>query len=125
MKDPRKPSEADNIKACKQWLSANGYLWVRVNNQRMVRDKGGGFKHIPIDTNQVGCPDLIAWNGDYRLEAVFGPPEFCMCYAIEVKSWRGTQQDSQKEWQAKARKYGIKYCVVRSVEELQKQLIDR
>jgi len=121
-REPNKPSEADNIKACKQWLSANGYLWVRVNNHRMVRDKAGGFKHIPIDTNQVGAPDLIAWSKDYRLEAVYGPPEFSMCYAIEVKSWRGKQQGTQTEWEAKAKKYGIKYFVVRTVEELEEQL---
>ena len=88
----------------------------------MVRDKAGGFKHIPIDTNQVGAPDLIAWSKDYRLEAVYGPPEFSMCYAIEVKSWRGKQQGTQTEWEAKAKKYGIKYFVVRTVEELEEQL---
>ena len=118
---PHKPLEGDNIPAVKQWLTANGFLWLRIPNTR-VSISQGKLRHVPIDPNQVGAPDLVAWENDYRLEMLAGPPAFSMCYAIEVKAWNGVQSYGQIEWEKKAKRYGIKYIVVRSVEELQEKI---
>ena len=41
---------------------------------------------------------------------------------IEVKTQKGTQQKTQKEWQAKIEKDGYKYVIVRSIEDFMKEI---
>lgn len=45
-------------------------------------------------------------------------------FAIEVKTETGRQQPVQKDWQEKVESIGVKYVIVRSVEDFERLVMD-
>jgi len=114
---PKKPTEAQNLKAIKDWLRAKGYLYVRVNNLRLSpKNKQGKRFFVPVDRELLGAPDLLVFERD-------SDPALCRVYALEVKSHRGRLSPQQVEWAKRASRVGISCHVVRSVDEVEKLLV--
>lgn len=60
----------------------------------------------------AGSPDLF----------LFLPNKYYPGLAIEMKTAKGTQSESQKAWQIKAEVFGYKYVICRSFEDFRKEI---
>jgi len=129
------PSEADTLRAITDYLEVARILYVRINPTSPILDEKRimgvladlwnrkismieAFSRIrtmifrPLRESQQGVPDLIVFPGLRRT------------LLIEVKSPTGRLSEKQKHWQAYAAVAGLRYMVVRSVDECLRLMSD-
>lgn len=89
---------------------------------KLLRDNGWVVFSIPNERNQgisdsirmrasgltKGAPDLIAWNKESK------------CYWMELKTPTGRRSIEQECMESVAKKLGIKYILVRSIDNVKK-----
>lgn len=99
---PVKVKEGAVVNACIKWLFANNcYVWR--NNSGAYKTPSGHY----IRYGEPGSADIIGVNPHGRF------------IAIECKSGKNTQQDSQKAWQERVEGCNGLYVVAYSVDDLE------
>jgi hypothetical protein len=105
-------------------LTLKGILAWRANSGTQVLAATSKARRRVIKGAPAGTPDILlvlpvqarvlslGAAGMALESSVWG----ALC-GLEVKSATGTQQPSQKAWQATAERHGVRYAVVRSVRE--------
>ena len=96
----RDASEADVLRAVRQYLDLRGMVYVR-NNTGCLFDRGGR----PVRFGRAGSADVILL---YKGKFV----------SVEVKGPAGKLSEAQEAWAADVRRHGGLALTVRSVEEL-------
>jgi hypothetical protein len=76
-------------------------IWAMRVNSGMAR-RGGGMIHLA----EVGTPDIL----------LIGPGPVAGAW-LEVKTATGKLRPEQLEWQQRATRHGVRFAVVRSVEQ--------
>jgi len=95
-----------SIKDYLQYLENQGKLmFIRNNSGAIVIRNKSGSRYITF--GKKGSPDLLVWVQGKSI-------------ALEVKTLKGRQSASQKEWQSKFEKLGGEYYIVHSIEEVRK-----
>jgi deoxycytidylate deaminase len=84
-------------------LENQGRLVFFRNNSGALINQHGRF----IRFGKAGAPDFMVYLLDGR------------CVHLEVKNEKGKQSPNQLEYQAKIEKLGHRYCIVRSVDEVE------
>lgn len=94
-------------------LALKGIWAWRANSGTQVIAASKRARRRAIKGAPAGTPDILL-----VLRRVPGCDDDvgALC-GLEVKSETGTQRLSQKAWQAKAERHGVRYAVVRSVRE--------
>jgi len=104
-------SEAQVKRVVEDWLDLCGYIWIRINPVRPFKDaKTSEIRFAPIRDSQRGAPDIIVLCGSGSL-------------AVECKSTKGKLSPNQIRWKDRATEFGIKYIIVRDIEDLQQALM--
>lgn len=96
-----KEYERDILKAITSYLELKGYLFIRSGTGSFKTEKGGYFK-----TGSAGSPDLLVFT------------QGGVCIGLECKTSRGKLSESQIAWKQRAEKIGMRYEVVRSLDEV-------
>jgi len=98
------------------------YLQILENQGKLMflRNQAGGYAtkegHY-IKMGKKGSPDLLVWKRRYFCTGDDGF-DYVEAIALEVKSPKGKQSQSQIEWQKKFEKIGGKYYIIRSVDDV-------
>lgn len=99
-----KTSEADTLKAVRDYLEIRDILYIRIHPVRPVNGKNG-IVFTKVNPSQKGAPDLLVAKGGYFL-------------ALEIKSSIGKQSPDQKSWQDRFEKQGGRYLIIRNIDDL-------
>jgi hypothetical protein len=96
------------------WRNQSGALVLGTGKSRRFFRQGeaGGpdiFAVKPLDVKRT--PLMLDGNGNFESDRVG------TLMAIECKTIKGKQSATQKAWQVKAERHGVRYAVVRSVGE--------
>ena len=102
-----KISEAEIKKTIEDYLTVEGYQWMR-NNSGAVTAESNGRKRF-FRFGRKGSGDLFVWHKG-------------MFYSIEVKSPTGKLTPAQEEWMQWLNEGGFTAFVARSVEDVQRYL---
>ena len=94
------PKESQILRAITDYLTLKRYLFIRNGTGSFKTEKGGYFK-----TGSAGSPDILVFT------------EGGVCIGLEVKTSTGKLNENQVAWKARAEKIGMRYCVVRSLDE--------
>ena len=100
-------TEAQNLNAVCQYLSAQGYFFWRQNNTGVKRVQNGKHFWTFSKWSRPGVPDVFLFH-----KGIF--------YAIEVKSTLKYQNQDQKRFQQEFEANGGVYILARSIEALLK-----
>ena len=107
----KKPShQEDNLQIeCVRWVDfmheeLSPLLFHPKNGGKSNQIEGARFKRMGV---RKGVPDLILLVANKEFNAL----------CLELKSDKGRQSQSQKEWQKVAEKNKIKYMVIKSLQE--------
>lgn len=97
--------ESPRVTAILKALKLRGIWAWRANSGAQVIKATVRTRRRVIKGAPAGTPDVLLVLPGGRLGG------------LEVKSDDGTQRPSQRVWQAKAERYGVRYAVVRSIAE--------
>jgi len=75
------------------------------------------MQYLPVPGQMPGAPDLFAVKKDY-----INGIEIGVIYGIECKSAKGKQTEDQRLWQIRFEDAGGVYILVRSLDDLIRQL---
>ena len=101
------PLEKEIQRACLQYLKIlenQGRLMAWRANAGMMFGEYKGKKWA-AKLGEAGQPDIFCWYAGWL-------------WALEIKREKGKMSDSQIAWQKKAEKLGVRYHIIRSVDEL-------
>lgn len=116
---PLKQTEQQLQHACLELLqlheNTGRLLFIRNNSFAgaiVRRGRDGAESKGYIKNNKPGAPDIIIFfrNG--------------MVINVELKSLIGKLSREQAQWASNATKLGYRYCIIKSVEELERMIID-
>ena len=107
--------EQEIVKSILEWLSWKKIFHWR-NNTGMIFSEYKGKKRA-FKMGQVGSPDIFVVVPVKLYETNYG-----QIIGLEVKAEKGKQSESQLEWQKNFEKAGGCYLLVRSLDEVIKQL---
>lgn len=97
--------ESPRVTAILKALTLRGIWAWRANSGTQVINATLRTRRRVIKGAPAGTPDIL-----------LVLPGGLLC-GLEVKTEEGTQRPSQRLWQAKAERYGVRYAVVRSIVE--------
>ena len=100
-----KEHERDILKSIVDYLNLRNFLFVRNGTGSFKTEKGGWFK-----TGAAGSPDLLVFLKGGQ------------CIGLEVKTPKGKLRPSQEGWKSRAENIGMRYEVVRSLDDVIKIL---
>jgi hypothetical protein len=116
----RRSKESPRVTAIVKALTLRGFWAWRANSGTQVIKATVRTRRRVIKGAPAGTPDILVVlpvrvvgagrlpDGDWFAGSLCG---------LEVKTEEGKQRPSQKLWQAKAKRHGVRYAVVRSVRE--------
>jgi len=108
----RRGEETALVRQILEYLSYRGVWAYRVNTGGLL-DKSGRL----VRFGTPGHPDIVA-----RLKPSSPEKGSGRVLWIEAKSAKGRLSPAQKDWQAKAEKYGDVYIVARKIEDVTEYL---
>lgn len=97
-------SERDIQKLCMDWLAANKVWHVRMNSGALSATHNG--KRRFFRWGLPGMADILAYGRG-------------KVYWLEVKAAKGKQSEDQELFQAEVEAEGMRYAIVRSLEDLE------
>lgn len=112
-------TEAQIQKSILDWLAAEHILAFRMNSGAVKSEHNGKQRFFRFGT--PGMADILSFPFvlTCRNDVGFG---IDMIFWIEVKDEKGKQSELQKSFQEHVESYGHRYILVRSLEEVKKQL---
>ena len=111
---PKQPrvSEAAISRSIMDYLAARHIFALRMNSGTRIGSYKG--KNWAIKMHAPGTADILAF--------VYSPFAGLIVYWLEVKAADGKQSELQKSFQAQVEAEGHRYCMVRSVEDVEQAL---
>ena len=112
-------TEAQNLNAICEYLSAKGYFWWRQNNTGVQRTKNGKQFWTRSKWQRNGVPDVFVM----QTGTLIGNGEAKLVYrtiGIEAKSRDGRQSPEQKAFQRDFEENGGVYILARGIDDLVK-----
>lgn len=98
----KKEKETDIQNTICDYLALKKYFFWRQNSSGSFQN--GHFVRLP-KYSMAGLPDIIIIHDGFFI-------------GLEVKTGKGKQSDTQKEFEKKCKEAGAEYYVVRSIEDL-------
>ena len=118
----RAANESQLVTAILKALKLKGVWAWRVNSSLTVLPKQGGHARRVVKGAEAGTPDILfVYERAIRTAVVSGEPVTLAAAGclggLEVKTVTGRQLPTQRAWQEKAERHGVRYAVVRSISE--------
>lgn len=110
--------ETPRVTAIIKALRLKGYWAFRNNSSLTVIPEQGKSRRRVIKGGEAGSPDIFVVIRRPALPLLDGDPLYLgVLGGIEVKTEVGRQSASQKLWQAKAERHGVRYGLATSIEQ--------
>ncbi len=115
--------ESPRVTAAIRALKLKGYFAWRNNSSLQVIPATSKHARRVIKGGEAGSPDIfLALRRDVlvprRGVEAFDPASVAMLCGIEMKTETGRQSATQKAWEARAKKHGVRYGLATSVGEV-------
>lgn len=121
--------ESPRVTAIIKALTLKGYFCWRVNSSLTVLPGQASHGRRVIKGAPAGSPDIFVVLPVMATSLSLGPggmnlesDEWGALCGLEVKTETGRQSPSQKAWQAKAERFGVRYAVVTGVAQAIEQV---